>query len=122
MTRREFIESHGATCRNWTWSWSFVNHSERRVIFGAWDRFEDRERSLILDEGWAVSGKGKRSPGYAQAVEHVRLVEDEGYGLMTFRMLFEQSGDDASPARIRGFEPVLQAKRLVKDGHAWYAV
>ena len=24
MTRKQFIESQGATCLNWNWSWSFV--------------------------------------------------------------------------------------------------
>ena len=37
QSRRAFIESVGATCQNWQWSWSFVNHSERFVAFGAWD-------------------------------------------------------------------------------------
>ena len=37
MKRKQFIESFGATCKNWTWSWSFVNHDEKLVIFGAWD-------------------------------------------------------------------------------------
>lgn len=36
-TRKAFIKSEGATCKNWTWSWSFVNHQERKIIFGAWD-------------------------------------------------------------------------------------
>ncbi|MCW0312025.1 hypothetical protein NB694_001825 [Pantoea ananatis] len=26
MNRKQFIQSEGATCSNWTWSWSFVNH------------------------------------------------------------------------------------------------
>ncbi|MBZ6758337.1 HNH endonuclease, partial [Klebsiella grimontii] len=26
MNRKQFIQSRGATCRNWTWSWSFINH------------------------------------------------------------------------------------------------
>ncbi|MDU1358416.1 MAG: HNH endonuclease, partial [Enterobacter sp.] len=24
MNRKQFIQSRGATCRNWTWSWSFI--------------------------------------------------------------------------------------------------
>lgn len=37
MNRKQFIQSRGATCRNWMWSWSFINHDEQFVIFGAWD-------------------------------------------------------------------------------------
>ncbi|HIH0854662.1 HNH endonuclease, partial [Vibrio cholerae] len=29
MSRKKFMESVGATCSNWNWSWSFVNHEER---------------------------------------------------------------------------------------------
>ncbi|ENZ7924401.1 TPA: hypothetical protein ACR599_005716 [Klebsiella variicola] len=37
MNRKQFILSCGATCRNWMWSWSFINHDEQMVVFGAWD-------------------------------------------------------------------------------------
>ncbi len=38
MSRKEFIESVDATCKNWQWSWSFINETERFIVFGAWDR------------------------------------------------------------------------------------
>jgi len=41
MSRKKFIESVGATCDNWNWSWSFVNHKDRFVVFGLWDVNED---------------------------------------------------------------------------------
>ncbi len=31
MNRKQFIESQGATCKNWTWSWSFVNEKEKTI-------------------------------------------------------------------------------------------
>lgn len=37
-------------CRNWNWSWSFVNQSSRQVIFGAWDKDTPGGRAMILDE------------------------------------------------------------------------
>ncbi|MBP2156401.1 putative HNH restriction endonuclease [Erwinia rhapontici] len=52
MNRKQFIQSYGATCNNWTWSWSFVNHEKRGVIFGSWDVERDLERSVILREKW----------------------------------------------------------------------
>jgi hypothetical protein len=36
MSRTQFAESYGATCRNPHWSWSFVNHEKRFVIFAEW--------------------------------------------------------------------------------------
>lgn len=35
VSRKAFIESHGATCRSWTWSWSFVNHDDQMIILSA---------------------------------------------------------------------------------------
>ncbi len=79
MSRKQFIESHGATCRNWMWSWSFVNVAEKFVIFGAWDVYEEGNKTLILGEDWGTSRRGKKQPGYEQSREHIRLIEDEGY-------------------------------------------
>ena len=55
MSRKQFIESVGATCKNWNWSWSFVNHQEKFVIFGLWDVNED---GLIFDQNWNGNGRG----------------------------------------------------------------
>ncbi|MCC6456910.1 MAG: hypothetical protein IT328_18280 [Caldilineaceae bacterium] len=124
MSRKKFIESHGATCRNWTWSWSFVNPKEKFVIFGAWNRHTTRDKALILDEEWERSAKGLRQPGYAQALEHIRLVESGGYSLKIFRMLYSdelKAEDKQAPAKIRGFVPKLETKQLVKEGSKWFA-
>jgi 5-methylcytosine-specific restriction protein A len=125
MTRTQFIQQSGATCRNWTWSWSFVNQDKKVVIFGAWDKEFDGNRTKILDDNWIRSSKGRRQPGYTQAVEHIRLIQQEGYSLQTFTMLYSNKLQDSQgegPALIRGFEPVLKNRELVRDGNAWYAV
>lgn len=31
-SRKQFIKSQGATCDNWTWSWSFVNH-DKKILY-----------------------------------------------------------------------------------------
>ena len=41
MNRKQFIQSKGATCVNWNWSWSFINEEDRVIIFGAWDRLTE---------------------------------------------------------------------------------
>jgi hypothetical protein len=94
MNRRRFIESLGAACQNWTWSWSFVNHKERFVVFGAWDINDDGNRTLILKEGWATSRRGRKQPAYPQSREHIRLIEEEGYRLKTFAMQYELADPD----------------------------
>lgn len=124
MNRKEFIESQGATCLNWTWSWSFVNEKKKVVIFGAWDRNTEESTTLILGENWEVSRRGRKQPAYVQAREHIRLVEEKGYKLMTFPMKYSEvnKGDDGiGSVKIEGFEPKLTEKSLKRVSGNWYA-
>ena len=123
MNRKEFIQSHGATCTNWTWSWSFVNHAERFVIFGAWDTLDEGAKALILDAAWRISRRGKKQPGYPQSREHIRLIEEEGYALYTFTMkrALADETDAESPAKIAGFTPELIPRTLLRIENCWYA-
>lgn len=124
MTRREFIKSVGATCQNWQWSWSFVNHAERFVIFGAWDRNTTGRRSLILSETWKTNNRGRKNPGFQQSRDHIRLVQEEGYTLKTFPMEYSDARKDEhgiGPAAIKGFTPQLSDRTLKTIGNSWYA-
>jgi len=123
MNRKQFIQSHGATCANWTWSWSFVNQDEKLVIFGAWDINEVGGKSLILSSDWEVSRRGRKQPAYAQSREHIRLVEEEDYQLATFPMIYSDANeeDGIGPAKIEGFTPELTHKKLVRVDSSWYA-
>ena len=118
MNRTKFIESQGATCDNWTWSWSFVNHSEKIVIFGAWDIHTD---GLIFDEDWKTTS-GRKPATFNQSREHLRLIEEEGYTLKTFPMKYDNVNDDGTGrARIKSFTPKLEEKYLKRVGRKWYA-
>jgi 5-methylcytosine-specific restriction protein A len=122
MNRKQFIESQGATCRNWRFSWSFINESKKIIIFGAWDVIQSGHKSLILSEEWKISRKGRKQPAYAQSREHIRLVEEEGYRLMTFPMVYSGAYEEGpGPAQIERFEPTLTAKNLIRIGRCWYA-
>lgn len=101
MNRKQFIESLGAKCRNWMWSWSFVNDNERLVIFGAWDINQAGNKSLILSEDWEVSRRGRKQPAYAQSREHIRLIEEEGYRLATFPMVYSDANEEGGVDRRR---------------------
>ncbi|WP_407907624.1 hypothetical protein [Escherichia coli] len=72
MNRKQFIQSQGATCKNWKWSWSVISHDRQIVIIGAWDSEREQGRAVILREEWEFSAKNKRLPGYRQAIEHFR--------------------------------------------------
>jgi 5-methylcytosine-specific restriction protein A len=124
MSRKSFIQSQGATCANWTWSWSFVNVEKRTVIFGAWDKNTEGSRSLILSETWATNRAGRKNRAYPQSREHIRLVEEQGYKLLIFPITFSDELQDENgfgPSRIKGFESVLTPKSLVRVGGSWYA-
>lgn len=120
MNRKQFIQSCGATCKNWTWSWSFVNHKERLVIFGAWDIERENERSVILREEWEYNAKNKRQPGYTQAIEHIACIL-QGYDLFTFNMTHAPHPEDPEIAVIKDFERRLRQRFLIKEGLIWYA-
>lgn len=120
MNRKQFILSEGATCSNWTWSWSFVNHEKKRVIFGSWDVESEQERAVILREKWEFNSNNKRQLGYVQALEHIQLVH-EGYELHTFKMVFSEHPDNPEVAVIKDFERKLEQRYLRKEGTVWYA-
>ncbi len=113
MSRKQFIESQGATCKNWQWSWSFINEKERIIIFGALDVCPNGE---ILCEKWQTN-EGRKQPGYRQSREHIRRIEEDGYRLMTFPIHF-----DGKAGRIVEFTPELTEKTLEKVGTDWCAV
>ncbi|WP_419174798.1 HNH endonuclease [Desulfosediminicola sp.] len=123
MNRKQFVESLGASCVNWTWSWSFVNHERRQVIFGSWDTFSDGSKSLILSDTWTRSRKGRKQPAYSQSREHIRLILEEGYTLYTFPMIrsLADEDDEFSPSKIAGFTPEVTERELIRVGKGWYA-
>jgi len=123
MNRKQFIKSQGATCKNWTWSWSFINEPKKFIIFGAWDVYDDGNLALIFSEDWSISRKGRRQPGFPQSREHIRLIEEEGYQLKTFPMEYTvvDENDEDAPAKIKGFIPKLSDKNLIRIKNSWYA-
>ena len=124
MTRKQFIDTHGATCDNWNWSWSFVNSQEKIIIFGAWDVNADENGSQILSEDWQTEN-GRKTAGYRQSREHVRLICEEGYELRTFPIIYSDEKQDENgigPPVIKEFIPLLSTKILKQVGNSWYAV
>jgi len=124
MNRKKFIESQGATCQNWTWSWSFVNSKNKVIIFGAWDSNTEGDTSLIFSERWKTNYKGRKQPAYDQSREHIRLIEEEGYQLKTFPLILSDEKQDEhgyGPATIKSFTPKLSPKILKRIGDDWYA-
>lgn len=101
-----------------------MNAAKRFVIFGAWDKHTDGERSEIFSEAWEFNHKGRRSGAYKQSREHIRLVEEEGFALFTFPMQHSEARQNSvgeGPAKMKGFVPVLSKRSLLRVGRSWYA-
>ena len=123
-SRKAFVQSLGATCDNWGWSWSFVNHEKRQIIFGAFDKWTTPESALILSEDWRTKPDGSGNPGYGQSIRHVDLIAEAGYTLWTFPLKHAYAGGTAhsGKAKIDGFKPTLTQRRLLHEGRHWYGV
>lgn len=125
LTRKAFMISHGATCTNWTWSWSFVNQARRHVIFGAWSTAIEGDRAIILDKAWAVQENGRKANAYSECLEHLRLVADEKYSLSTFTLYMAPKPAGSKPGlpvKIQSFDRELTPRTLERVGDRWYAV
>jgi 5-methylcytosine-specific restriction protein A len=124
MSRKAFVESVGATCRNWRWSWSFVNEDERFVLFGAWAFHTDGDTSLILGDDWERNAEGRRQAAFGESVEHLRLVTHGGYRLFTYPI---ESSDEkvhrpgGERPTISGFTPQARERALRQRSDGWYA-
>lgn len=121
MSRKKFIQSHGASCKSWQNSWSFVNHNANQpfVIFGEW---QNRNNGLIFSKDWERNNTtGRRRPGFKESLENIRLVEEEGYKLFVFPMY--AADPDSETAKIHHIEERLFERTLeCRDGRNWYAV
>jgi 5-methylcytosine-specific restriction enzyme A len=124
MSRKKFIERNGATCKNWYWSWSFINEKEKIIIFGAWDFAKTGHMELIFSQDWKYSSKNKKNAAFDQALEHIRLIEEESYQLKTFSIyhsIENKVKDGNGPEKIKKFKEELEDKFLVKIGNEYYA-
>lgn len=124
--RKQFITAQGAECKNWNWSWSFVNHDEKLVIFGAWHNHDKGPKGqTILAEDWALTAKGKAASGYKQSFDHLKLVMEQGYTIKTFPIFPVDENHvelGVGPSRIESFTPVLSIKTVEKIKDEWVAL
>jgi len=127
LSRQAFIEAYGASCNNWRNSWSFVNHAEQFVIFGAWDQrlLEDGSGTVVFSKKWFTNSKGNKHGSYDRSREHIRLIEDKGYALRTFPMEYSDEDHDENgngPAKIGSWSPVLSYATLRRVKDDWVAL
>jgi hypothetical protein len=123
-SRKKFIESLGATCSNWYWSWSFVNEDEKKIFFGAWRDLTEGNRALIFSNDWRTK-HGKNRPSWPESRENIRMIEEEGYSLHVYTMIMDPDSEpeyELGPRRIGAILNDVTQAELVRDGDNWYAV
>jgi hypothetical protein len=87
-SRTELLELLGATQRNRMWSWSAVNHAERKVYFGVWRDLAKKRNgvdvSFIIQEAdWGME-TGTKSPARREQDDNLALALDHGYEAFAF--------------------------------------
>jgi len=100
MSRKQFVESHGATCRNWTFSWSFINEAERTIIFGGWDEFTNGKTAMILSDEWRINKQGRKSPRYSKPPEFAQVSVNDRMDLIQLA-----SAEPVIVPKLYGFDP-----------------
>lgn len=119
VNRKRFMVDEGFSCANWLWAWSFVNHKEKVIAFGAWNNaYVDENNVVILCERW--KGKERKSSGYTHALKHIALVEEQGYRYQVFNMI-HGGQDEHGRSKIAGIDPVLRDAVVRKEGENWIA-
>jgi len=125
MSRKKFMEAHGASNSNDRHGWGFVNHKNKVVIFGAWDINTQIDRSLILAMDWERNDLGRKQNAFGESLEYVKLVENEGYQLQTFPIIVDTNFDDgqgAGKAKIKTYVEELSDMKLEIINGDYYAV
>jgi hypothetical protein len=123
-SRKKFIESLGGTCANWNWSWSFVNHAEKKIFFGAWQDLCKGNRALVFSESWRTKYGKKRAP-WPESYENLRLVAEEEYALYVYTMVADPDSEldyEKGARRIAAILNDLAEAKLQREGDDWYAV
>ena len=82
-------------------------------------KYRGRAWAKILSHDWQNNERGRRNPGYDKSVEHVRMIQEEGYRLMTFPMIQKRLPN--GKVKIKEVIPVLSLKKLVKKSDGWWA-
>jgi hypothetical protein len=121
MSRKKFMETHGASNRNDRYGWAFVNHKDKLVIFGAWDVNTEPHRALILSWDWERNESGRKQNAFGEALEYIKLVEQEGYSLKTFPILFDENSDTGQ-TKIKDYIEVLSDMSLEIVNGDYYAL
>lgn len=118
-SRLAFIQGQGISTKD-SYAWSYVNHSKKFVIFGAWEHHDIDSIQMIFSENWSHRGQRKQS-GYTKSRPHIDLIIEENYELRTFPMRAKEN-TGPGPAEIEDWGAELSEKELKQIGDDYFAV
>lgn len=116
MNRTQLLSKYGVTKGVTQGMWSFVNHLEKKVIFGGWSYNYEPYRIKILDTEWILKKDDTKSGGYSTAIKHLKLL-DNGYQLYVFM----QEPHSGKGSRIGKVHDNLECCVLKQIGTQWFA-
>lgn len=119
-SRSKFFAELNAEVANPRWAWCAVNHGSREVYFGVWDTQSTKVSGTILSETWSHL-RGRRQPGFDDALRKIKLVTAENYSLHVFKMFQGQNEFEESPSKIAAIEEELRPASVKKIGDRWIA-
>lgn len=124
MNRKAFVEKQGATCANWTWSWSFINEEKKFIMFGVWEDFDSPDGGVILGRSWDKDNNGRHANGYEQSRKHIERITRDDFSLLIFRQYarLDRNGNPIEPRKIVKIDESLELRFLLEEVDGWYAI
>lgn len=119
-SRFAFVQSKGVSGKN-TRAWSFANHAEKFVIFGAWTEHQEGSRCLILADHWRIRNNRVQG-GFTHSRGHIDLILEEGYKLFTFPQTAKPRSNDDEPSKIKSWKPRLDKRELLIESGKYFAI
>ncbi|MGY3438287.1 MULTISPECIES: HNH endonuclease [unclassified Marinovum] len=121
MSRIAFARKFGAEPHNPRNAWSYINHEERFVMFGAWSHVEEDGRQQVFSESWKKDANGRKPASYGPSLRHIEHILEDGYTLYTFRQYADPDSLSGIP-RISNFDEIREKRSLNVVGRDYFAV
>ena len=120
MSIKQWMESMEFTCHNFRNAWSYINHKEKRIIFGMWEHHyqEETKSGLIYDYNWTTV-KGSQLPDMRHSAENLKLIGYQDYNLSIF---IQRAKDiNTKPIERYNYKELLYPAKLKRIGSQYYA-
>lgn len=108
MSKKRFLEDQGFTCKNWQWSWSFINYENEAVVFTEWStNLIGNKGALIFSSDWERDANGRKNNAYNQSKWHLEHHLEAGFSLSLLR-IYPNENPQKGKSKIDSFDQVLR--------------